>query len=805
MDNLSVLCLGNKRPDHEIIRQRLSDGLHCSVFFDTAVYFSEYARLTASKKYDVILVDYTPSSFFCTPVFIRSVLTHGIPVICLYDSSETSVCQPLLDEGAAGCIRSNAPSALISAVEETLRFPGVPVFRNKEYTHTENALATQEILDNLVDCFYVVDREWRMTYINRKAENCWGCRREDLLGRNYWDCFSHFKGTSESARHVIAMTERIPQQWETSSPDGQSWADLRVYPLKDGSLAVFFSDITEKKRAEEVLRLSRDRQSVMLRLSDSLHLLDSPGEIQEVAARIIGEYLGVEKAFYCDVVTVGGIEYFSLEKLYSVTDNNIFPGLHPIDSPGVLASENFEGRNIVVCNMESDPRIGDDIRPILRDSRLYAWISVPLIRYGRFVASFTVHQATPRNWTPEEISLIEETTARTWAEVDRVRAEAALRKSEQHALQLVSELENADRNKNDFINALSHELRNPLAAIVSNLSLLDIFDTNTETRKAKKIIKRQTEQLRHLVDDLLDLTRITNNKVQLNLELLDLNDLALASAYDHRTLFEEKGIEFVTEIGGEPLYINADPFRISQIIGNLLHNAYKFTEKGGTTVLTVSQQDNSAVIVVKDTGIGMDASFLPELFKTFKQSDQNKGGLGLGLSIVKGLVELHKGTVGAHSDGLNRGAAFTVRLPLNVIPGITGTSENKAEEQPAQALKVLLVDDNRDLAETTSSLLALYGYNVKIAYTGLGGIQTALGFLPHVIICDIGLPDIDGYEVARRISDCASLGDVFLISLSGYTQASDFEKSKEAGFSLHISKPVDFDNLRKILDSGNLQ
>ena len=218
-------------------------------------------------------------------------------------------------------------------------------------------------------------------------------------------------------------------------------------------------------------------------------------------------------------------------------------------------------------------------------------------------------------------------------------------------------------------------------------------------------------------------------------------------------------------------------------------------------MLAVYQQDNDAVITVKDTGIGIESSFLPDLFKTFRQSEQNKGGLGLGLSIIKGIVELHKGSIYAQSEGLNRGATFTVKLPLPINPDITEAGEMMGKEQLTQPLKVLLIDDNRDLAETTSTLLTLYGYDVRAACTGISGIETAKEFLPHVIICDIGLPDIDGYEVARRLSDCRDLKDVCLISLSGYAQAGDFEYSKEAGFALHISKPVDFANLRSILDS----
>ncbi len=804
LSSLRVLFIGYKKPENEFIRQKLSDGLHCSVFFDSAAHFSNYAKLRDAHRYDILLADYSPS-YFSAPIFIRSTVMSGTPIIYLFDKYDSDAMSALIAEGAAGCIMKNDTDRLVEAVYEIISNPFSPVFKDHGYYSNDNSYVADEILENLDDPFYIVDQEWRLKFINRSAEKCWGCPREDLLGRDFWGCFSHLNNSTERKNHETAMKERIPMQWESSSSDLKNWAEIRVYPIQDGGLAVFFRGITDKKRAEEVLRLSRDRQSVMLQLSDSLRLLNNPGDIHEAAASIVGEYLGVEKAFYCDVVTVGGVEYFLLDKLYSVKENNIFPGLHPITSPGVLARENYEGRNIVVCDMETDPRIGNDIRPSLRECRLGAWISVPLIRNGRFVAGFTVHQRLPRNWTQEEISLIEETTARTWAEVDRVRAEAALRKSEQHALQLVSELENAARNKNEFINTLSHELRNPLAAITANLSMLDILDSNPDTKKAKNIIKRQSEQLCHLVDDLLDLTRITNNKIQLNRELVDLNELARSAAYDHRTLFDEKEITLVTEIGDQPLYINADPVRVSQVIGNLLHNASKFTGNGGNTQLGIYKEGNDAVIVVKDSGIGISPSFLPELFKTFRQSEPNNSGLGLGLSIIKGIVERHEGTVNAQSEGLGHGTTFTVRLPLPTNPDVKEAAVMKDEEHIMPPLKILLIDDNQDLAETTGSLLTLYGYSVRTAYTGINGIQTAKEFLPHVIICDIGLPDIDGYEVARRISGCRELAGVSLISLSGYAQTGDFEFSKNAGFAMHISKPLDFDSLRKHLDSIGLK
>ncbi len=664
----------------------------------------------------------------------------------------------------------------------------------------ERELLMEEILDNITDAFYVVDHQWRIVFVNRASEALWNRKREELLGKVFWDCFPIFEGTPVRSMHESAREKATETHWEAVSPDRQFWGDVSAYPTRNGGLAVFFRNTTEQKRAEQILQASEQRQAIMLKLSDSLRLLDNPDDIQEAAACLIGAYLGVDTAFYCDVVTIDGTEYFQVNRAYTNLDKSTLLGLHSIDSPGVLASENQAGRNIIVYDMETDPRIGDDLRPTLRARHLGAWVAVPLIRNGRYLASFTVQQATPRYWTPEEIDLIQETTARTWAEVDRVRAEIALRESEQHARRLVAELEDADRNKNAFLNALSHELRNPLAAIVAGLSMLDIVDQNPDTKKPKEIIKRQTDQLCHLVDDLLDMTRIANNKIQLKLETIDLNTLAQSAALDHRTLFSDKDITLETDICGEPLYVRADPVRLSQVIDNLLHNAYKFTEKNGTVTLATEKREGEAVITVRDNGIGIEPSFLPELFKSFLQAGHHKGGLGLGLSIVKGIVELHGGRVTAESEGLNKGAAFSVILPLSSSRPEAVNCEQKCQTAASRPLTILLIDDNRDLIEMTGSFLTLLGYDVESAFTGAEGIEKAKAHRPHVVICDIGLPDIDGYQVARTLSGIEELKNTCLISLSGYAQAGDFELSKEAGYDMHISKPIDFKKLKSILD-----
>lgn len=800
INQLRVLFLGNRNPANENIQQKLSDVFQCPVFFDWASCVSEYYLCTANKKYEAILADFAMQDFKSEDI-LTSIVLSGSPVIYLSDAPKTTECLSLIKRGAASCIYGHDAGQIILEIFKVLQRSTYPHWTHSGKMPNEKELLMKDILENFTDIFYVVDHEWRLTYINKKGEECWDSKREDLLGRVFWDRLSHLVLPPDKVLYELSMKRQTPMKWETTTIDKKYWGDISTYPTQDGGLAVFIRDITEKRHAEDALLVSRGRHAILLKLSDSLRLLNNTNDIQEAAARIVGAYLGVEKAFYCDVVTIDGVQYFSLQNIYSVVENHIPPGLHSIDSPGVLAQENHEGRNIVVCDMESDPRITDDIRAKLRKIRLRAWVSVPFIKNGRFVASFTVHQAIARDWTSDEISLIEETIARTWAAVEHVRAESALRKSEQHALQLVSELENADRNKNEFINALSHELRNPLAAIAASLSMLNILDSKSDTHNARNIIKRQTEQLCHMVDDLLDLTRITNNKVQLKLDLFNLNELARATAYDHRPFFEEKGVALETVISDVPLYISADPVRISQSIGNLLHNAYKFTDKGGKTTLTVYTENNEAVIVVKDNGIGIESNFLPDLFKTFRQSEHKKGGLGLGLSIVKGIIELHGGTVFAHSAGINSGATFTVKLPATANPLVKNDGITEETEHHSKSLKILIIDDNRDLAEITCALLTHYGYEVTAEYTGLDGIQRANAFLPHVIICDIGLPDIDGYEVARRISDCSEHKHVRLISLSGYAQASDFEYSREAGYAVHISKPVDFDYLKTILDA----
>ena len=362
-----------------------------------------------------------------------------------------------------------------------------------------------------------------------------------------------------------------------------------------------------------------------------------------------------------------------------------------------------------------------------------------------------------------------------------------------------------DRRKNEFLAVLSHELRNPLTPIRNSLLVLDRTAPGGEqARRARAVIERQITHMTRLIDDLLDVTRITRGKVLLHRELIELNELAWRTAEDHRTLFLDAGIDFDVQLAPGKVWIEADRTRIAQVIGNLLQNSAKFTPTGGKTTLAVHIDDaaRQAVIAVRDTGIGLDPKLVGELFEPFVQADKTldrgKGGLGLGLALVKGLVELHGGCVCASSAGPGRGTEFIARLPLT-----RATSDDEAREgrSPvvASSRRVLIIEDNVDAAESLREVLELDAHTVEVAYRGHEGVEKARSFRPEVILCDIGLPDMDGYQVARAIRADPALDGITLVALTGYAGPEDIAKAKEAGFDLHVAKPPSIERLEQIL------
>jgi PAS domain S-box-containing protein len=374
--------------------------------------------------------------------------------------------------------------------------------------------------------------------------------------------------------------------------------------------------------------------------------------------------------------------------------------------------------------------------------------------------------------------------------------------------QAQEQLRQAERRTSDFLAVLSHELRNPLAPISNGLHILTRAIPGSEAaRKAQAIIGRQVGQLTRLVEDLLDLTRISRNKVTLQREYAELHELVQRTLEDYRSLFDggEVHIELTPAKKPVPVFVYGDRNRLAQVVGNLLHNAAKFTGRGGRTQVSIETDEDrkQAIIRVLDTGVGIAPEMLDRLFQPFVQADttleRSKGGLGLGLALIKKLVELHGGTITAASDGLGKGAEFVVRLPLVS----TGTVVEKTlrPSLSAQRRRILVIEDNVDAADSLRTMLELWGHTVAVALDGPAGLKAAREFRPEVVLCDIGLPGMDGCAVARAIRSDKSLNGPFLVSLSGYAQPTDVERATEAGFDRHLAKPANPEKLAAVLES----
>ncbi|HEV2856416.1 MAG TPA: chemotaxis protein CheB [Thermoanaerobaculia bacterium] len=376
---------------------------------------------------------------------------------------------------------------------------------------------------------------------------------------------------------------------------------------------------------------------------------------------------------------------------------------------------------------------------------------------------------------------------------DRKRAEEALREEA--------------RRKDEFLAMLGHELRNPLAPIRNCLTILQSpAATARQKEEAFKTAERQVHHLTRLVDDLLDISRISRGKILLKRERLDLVDAVRATAEDQRIELETAGLDLEVGLPGSPIWVEGDLTRLSQTVSNVLHNAGKFTEPGGRIEVSVRAEPErgTAVVRVRDTGIGMQPELLARVFEPFSQADRgpdrSRGGLGLGLSLVKALVELHGGSVEAASPGLGRGSEVTIRFPLLTGAEDTDAMADPPREEPAPVRRCLVIEDNVDAAESMALLLNLDGHETEVAFDAAGGLEKARRFHPEVVLCDIGLPGpMDGHGLARAFRADPELREAYLIALTGYGQEEDRRRALEAGFDAHLTKPADLDVLRRLL------
>jgi signal transduction histidine kinase len=417
---------------------------------------------------------------------------------------------------------------------------------------------------------------------------------------------------------------------------------------------------------------------------------------------------------------------------------------------------------------------------------------LPLRARGRTLGVLALsREESGREFNSADITVAEALASRAAIALDNAR--------------LYKDVEQADRQKNEFLSMLAHELRNPLAPIRNAVTFLRLTgDSDPDVEWARDLIDRQVGHMVRLVDDLLDVSRITRGKIRLELQCLDLVTVISSAVETSRPLIEAAGHHFSISLPEEPLWIHADLARLSQVLSNLLNNAAKYTPERGRISLVARREENEAVVHVCDNGMGIPGEMLAKVFDLFTQVDRSldrsQGGLGIGLTLVQRLVEMHGGRVEVASEGAGAGSTFTVRLPMAVSPP---TAVPLVDPEPAGAsasqLRVLVVDDNVGAAESLGRLLRLEGHQIRIAYDGITALEIANKFEPDVVVLDLGLPGIDGLEVARRLRSNPSTSRMLLLALTGYGQAEDHRRSAEAGFDHHFNKPLDYSALSRLL------
>ena len=591
------------------------------------------------------------------------------------------------------------------------------------------------LLEGLSDAFLVIDRQWRITYVNPAALAPIGSSSEDVVGHDLWERFPVLEGSPTGIAYRRSMSEQVPVQIEARGAFSGSWYEINVHPWAEG-IAVYARDITKRKQTEDALRRSEERYRALAQASNQAVWSWDPetgaGNFDETQ-RWWEEITGQSPA---DQAGVGWLDV-----------------VHPDDYE--KAQANWTTSMTTGAVYDSEYRVRS------------------LAGGFRYIRATGVPVREPDGKVREWIGAMTDVTVAREAE---------------------RELQEANRRKDNFLAMLAHELRNPLAPVRNAAQVLGMAGLDPDRlEKARSMIDRQVAHMARLIDDLLDVSRISQGKILIRKEPVDLTALIRGTAEDHRPLFEGAGLDLLLEVPNRPLWMDGDPTRLSQALGNLLQNAIKFTNPGGRVTVRLAEREGIAELRVEDTGVGMEPEILARLFQPFSQADQtldrSRGGLGLGLALVKGLAEMHGGSVEAESGGGGRGSALTLRLPLQVREAAPAPGETAASQE-AKAMRVLIIEDNQDAADSLQILLELSGHQAEVAYTGREGQNAAHRLRPQVVLCDIGLPGgMNGYDVARGLR--SELPDTHLIALTGYGQEEDQRRAREAGFDRHLTKPID--------------
>ena len=595
-----------------------------------------------------------------------------------------------------------------------------------------NAAQIKLIVESIADGFVVVDGSWRLVYTNRATEEFQQSHAQPGSAPSLADFPRTLSPRAQDMLKRAALNQTTVEFEEFYTP-WQRWLEFKASPTEGAGLAMYFRDVTERKQAE-----------------DELHRLASIIECSEDA--VIGVDLNETIISWNQAA----------EKMYGYTTSEILG--QPIRRllPPDLVDE--ESHILSTIRAGGVVRHFDTMRLTKSLRKIDVSLGVSAMRdaHGNLVGYSKIAR---------DIS-------------DRVRAERALRE--------------ADRRKDDFLALLGHELRNPLAGIVNGVEVLNQPGlAEGEAREVQAIIERQATHMTRLIDDLLDVSRIVRGKITLDIQRVDLTAVVRQAVADRVVTAEgnRPTVDIMTPSG--EVWVEGDSVRLAQVVDNLVSNALKFSEPQGRVTVSVSTEPDSrlAKLEVRDSGIGMTPSTLATLFEPFAQAretlERSCGGLGLGLAVVKGLVELHRGRIEARSDGPGHGSSFIMRLPLSSAPVDASSPERAAPEANSDQLRVLVIDDNRDVLHLLSRLLTLGGHNVAVAKEGSPGVELARQFRPDLVLCDIGLPgEMNGYQVASALRADPLTRNAHLVAITGYGQAEDRRRALEAGFDRHVTKPL---------------
>ncbi len=683
-----------------------------------------------------------------------------LPVLLLtrYGADSSTVIKALQTLGNVTLLERPArPATLVSAVRTALKA------RERQYQvrahlaeqeRTNAALEESEsrlraIVHQAMAGIAQCDLEGRFLLVNRRFCEIVGYSREELLKLRHQDLthpLDQERNASEFFRHLAEQSGYVIEKRYVRKDGSEVWVRNSVAVLCDAegksqSMVAVVIDVTESKRAEERVRFQA-------------HLLDAVGQ-----AAIATDPDG--KIIYWNHYA---------ETLYGWTGAEAL------------------GRSIVeVVADRTMKEQAVEIMSLLRAGQ--SWSGEFLVRHrsGRTFPAFVTD-------TPifDSEGCLQAIIGVSTDITERKRVEEALR--------------DADRRKDEFLATLAHELRNPLAPIRNSLHILRLSSgIDPATERVCEMMERQVGHLVRLVDDLMEVSRITRGQVELRTEPVELAAVLRSAVEASRPLIEASGHQLAISLPAEPLIINGDPVRLSQVFANLLNNAAKYMDEGGQIWLGAKQQDDTVLVSVRDTGIGIPAEMLPHIFKMFIQVDrstrQAQGGLGIGLTLVRTLVEMHGGQVEARSLGVDQGSEFVVRLPLSKEASVSGRNTLDARAPVLPNHRVLVVDDNRDAAESLGLLLKLLGAEVRVVNDGPSALEILPSYRATVVLLDIGMPGMDGYEVARRIREQPESRDLMLIALTGWGQEEDRRRTSQAGFDHHLIKPADMTALKSLFMS----